>query len=219
MNFSALTQAVLAHQMPFSSTTQVQQWINDGLAYMARHADWPTYQRVSTLTTSAAQPTQQPYALTLPTDFVEMYELVDLGNQMPLHYYSFRDLSAFGNAPPGATGLALDSLPSLGRPFQYALYDGNIWLWPWPDAAYNLGCYYKSSPALLVQPTDTPEIPAAYHHLLVTYAVCYAWRANEDGPEAERWWQMFMREFNDAKWDVQNTDDQTLQIVGSMYWM
>lgn len=75
------------------------------------------------------------------------------------------------------------SATQTGRPVEYAIKpDKSMVLWPIPDAVYTVvGEYYKR-PQQLVNNTDEPLFPAAYHMILVWLAMRYS-AAYQAAPE------------------------------------
>lgn len=75
------------------------------------------------------------------------------------------------------------SATQTGRPMEYAIKpDKSIVFWPMPDAAYTVvGEYYKR-PQTLVNNTDEPLFPQAFHMMLVWLALRYS-GAYQSAPE------------------------------------
>lgn len=88
---------------------------------------------------------QQSY--TLPSDFVEMVQVVRNGNF--------------------TRPLALSDTASYG----YKLFNNKIMLQPIPDAAGSMDLYYKSILPYLSTMDDVPQIPAFFHDLFIHFVV------------------------------------------------
>lgn len=56
---------------------------------------------------------------------------------------------------------------NLGAPRHWSFWNGQLWLYPTPDAVYSLTIAYTKNVTPLVAPGDTPWIPEAYDDALV----------------------------------------------------
>lgn len=65
---------------------------------------------------------------------------------------------------------ALDTDLGAGIPEYYLIWGNTLFLQPKPVGAVNGTLRYIAYPAYLVNDTDSPELPVAYHQLLVVYA-------------------------------------------------
>jgi hypothetical protein len=65
------------------------------------------------------------------------------------------------------------------RPSMWAFFGGKLWVGPKPDKAYILRGEYRRSPQRLALDADTPEMPAAYHRLIVAEAIRLMARSDE----------------------------------------
>jgi hypothetical protein len=77
--------------------------------------------------------------------------------------------------------------PSEGRPYAYAVLGTNLTLYPTPDGPYPLTLRYWRLPADMIQPADTPEIPAQYQELLLAWALKKAYKRENDQAMAQMW--------------------------------
>jgi hypothetical protein len=64
-------------------------------------------------------------------------------------------------------------------PSMWAFYAGKLWVGPKPDKAYTLRGEYRRSPQRLALDADTPEMPEAYHRLIVAEAIRLMARSDE----------------------------------------
>jgi hypothetical protein len=77
--------------------------------------------------------------------------------------------------------------PSSGRPRLYAVLGKNLSLYPTPDTGYPLMLRYWRLPTDMLQPSDTPEVPAQYQELLLAWALKKAYKRENDSAMAQMW--------------------------------
>lgn len=153
---------------------RVNQYINDGLALIARRVQY--YAEEATYDFQTAGGTAlYPW----PADLARARSLRDTDRQQELMAVSLRDIDR--------------SVTTNGWPSYYALDGAGLHLYPTPDNVYNLELrYWKLLPAL-VNDTDVPAIPADWHWLLWVYATwnCYE---SEDDPTMGGYWENRFKE-------------------------
>lgn len=147
------------------TTAVVNQSINDAVNEIESEQDWPWYEAVETITTTAGTATYTPTAgwrrtrEVKPTDDfpLERFSIVELDDQYPFD-------------------------TSQGRPCAYAIDLAKIVLRPTPDAAYTLTHRYIKQETALSADGDAPLIPDQFSPAIVALA-CHIvlGRSREDG--------------------------------------
>jgi hypothetical protein len=197
-----LTNEVLSHQFsPSQYTTYAQGKINQGLDYVAAQTDFRELLDTESYTTSNGTAS---YAL--PSDFSRLYnvEIFDAdGVLMPL---AAETLIGYDTKAPSQTG----------RPQLYVIEGSSLKLWPVPDGAYTIRVRHYRKPASLSGALDEPEIPATYHHLLVSYALWHCYERENDYNSAQYHKARFDEDLAKCRGEVQyDTDDYTQsKLVG-----
>lgn len=160
---------MLAHGFdPTAFSSRINQYLNDAQFLVARRVDYYVDEAVDQFTTTSGTATY-PW----PTNLARMRSLFDTGRNVELEFVSIRDIDRSG--------------PVQGAPSFYALTGSNVQLYPTPDNAYALEMRYWQLPSTLVVDTDTPSIPADWHHLLWVYATAICYEA-EDDPQMGQYW-------------------------------
>jgi hypothetical protein len=164
--FLQLQDEVLAHG--FDSTqyrARIQRWLNEGQHLTMRRVTTRDFVTSSTVTTAAGT-----VSYSLPTDLDRIQDLVRTVDQTPVHPISME---------------WMDTLPpASGAPTLYALSDSGISFYPTPAGVYTLRLRYWKDAADMTLDTDTPTIPSAHQHVLVSYACSRAYRAEDDQERA-----------------------------------
>lgn len=92
---------------------------------------------------------------------------------------------------------------SAGEPIFWSDWDSKIRVYPKPDEAYVLGCFYRAYQSELVNDSDTPLMPLEWRtRLLVPYACARLLRQEggaEAASEADRYWGEYQKAFNDCR--------------------
>jgi hypothetical protein len=197
--FSELTQEVLSHQFsPAQYTTYIQGRLNQGQAYVAAQTD---FRELESIAYSATAEGDAIYDL--PDDFqrIRAVYLMDTDNN-----FNLSDLTAL----PLARYELLDKT-AVGTPSIYTVRSNFLQVWPWPSANLgNLALYYYAKPATLVNAGDTPQIPSAYHNLLVSYALWHCYERENDYNSAMYHKGRFDEDIMKCRGEVQyDTDDYT----------
>lgn len=197
MNLLAMKTEVLNKGFdPTQYGTRIVQWINDGQNLVARRVDYYVDEATSSLTTI---PGTSVYAW--PAGLAHIRSLFDTTRNIEMQYVSIRDI----DRSPVANG----------APMFYALQGENFVLYPVPDSVYNLECRYWMMPPPLAANTDTPTIPADWHHMLICYATWQAYESDDD-PQAGQYWETrFEKELSMFSADVKFPDtDGPVQARG-----
>jgi hypothetical protein len=168
--FKTLQDEVLAHGFDSSYRSRIKAWINEGRAVAERRVRLRTLETTLTRTTTAGATT-----VPLPADFMYMrgITVTSTGEELSPVSIQWMDSLVTGNASP-----------STGRPAYYCLDVGSVRLWPVPDAAYSLLLRYDTEPTDMANDTDDPAFPADYQHILISYAIARAFRAEDDQERA-----------------------------------
>lgn len=167
MNFEELQNEVLGHRLNDTHYREpVKSWLNEGQRFVVLQADLRTQQTSETFVTAADDAN-----LDVPDDYARLISLTNTDDANPLAPISLRDYD--------------DASTSTGKPTGYVVVGNQIYLYPTPDAAYNLRFRYWSLPPEMVETGDTPSIPEQYHHLLVHYALVRAYQRENDYEAAQ----------------------------------
>ncbi len=92
---------------------------------------------------------------------------------------------------------------SAGEPIFWSDWDSKIRVFPKPDEAYTLGCFYRAYQSELSNDSDVPLLPLEWRtRLLVPYACARLLRQEggaEAASEADRYWGEYQKAFNDCR--------------------
>lgn len=199
-NFEGIVNEVLQfgfNDGPQVNRGRVQGWVNEALRQIARQVDAPEFQETDNLTMEVGV-----WELPLPGDFLRLQDVwyPEVGIRLkPL------DLQQFNLRNPQVTQ---------GAPREYTLYKDQLLLFPAPLATgEELVMHYFKRPPALVNPTDIPLLNPDYWHLLVDYAVCRAFEAEDDYEAAQQFQGRFQRDLAAYATDVQARMDDRPRIV------
>jgi hypothetical protein len=200
ITFLDLQNEVLAHGFNASRYRErVKRWLNEGLHRVARYV--AVSPQTEALTTVAGES-----SIELPTGFLRVEALTQ-----------DEDNGALAQLTPVEFA---HTLPSSGRPSEYTVSGGYLYLAPSPDRAYSLTLRYWGNPSDFVNDDDTfidVGMPAAmndYSMLLVSWALSRAYRA-EDDAEMSRFHKMeFAEDLNLLKGDVQLSTRGSKRTIG-----
>jgi hypothetical protein len=178
--------------------SRINMYINDGYLNLVRRVDYYVDENTQDY------PTVQGTAMyPLPTDFARVRSVrrTDLGEEMT------------------AVGLrTIDrSFTTAGAPVFYAMDGANIHLFPVPDQAYPLELRYWKLPALLVNDTDVPTIPADYHSLLIFWAVAAAYSAEDDSQTGALWQAKYDKGLSEFSADMKFPNDDAPNQLTDMW--
>lgn len=124
--------------------------VNEALDAVSLEFDWPWLQGSATITTAAAD---RDYAV--PADWIRTRKLY-IANNEPLELVPSSDV-LWSTAQ--------------GRPTQYAIEGDLVQLFPVPDGVYSVTHKYTKSEPDLSTGSDTPLMPAVFHHAIVALVV------------------------------------------------
>ena len=206
MDLDALVAEVLSHQFAEGQyTTYAKAKLNEGQGFVAAQTDFrELYTAVNTTLSAGTED------LTLPTDFSRLYSLVCLGS-------AGQENTALSQVTPSD----FDSLPtdSTGRPYFYDVVGGTLSVYPTPDASYDIQLRYWKAPTEMAAGSDEPEIPPAYHHLLVSYALVKCFERENDYEAAMYHQNRFDTELMKCRGEVQyDANDKTQPRVAGGMW-
>lgn len=166
---------------------QVKVWINQAVGKIARRVQLiRPLQGTAALNTVAGQA-----GYTLPADDARVLSLREPALARPLEPVSI-----------DAIDEQQSSSSSRGSPQLYALFGGQIVLYPIPDAVYALEQRYERDSTVLVADGDTLPLPDAYGDLPVTWTRARLFEAEDDAEMATYWQGRFDREFVELRSDV-----------------
>ena len=156
--------------------------------------DWDFLQNVSTFTTVAGTDTYTLASIATALSVNGIRTLYGVTNDteggQPLEGCSWLDLERLSFTSQDDD---MDGLPQY-----FAMWNGNIRLYPIPDAAYTMGIYYSLEPAELSADGDEPLIPLAHRaSCIVPYAAALLLE-QEGGGESMNDYDRRMSRFNDA---------------------
>ena len=172
--FTQIIDEVLSHQFSPSQYTAYLQGdgtsdrpgiINEGQRYITAQTDFREMEAVYPFTTVSGTAVVD----SLPSAFQRVRTLTigeTDGSRTPLTQINRSELEV--------------KPVSSGKPEFYCFVGSNLQVWPTPDAAYTLYMTYYRDPSLLTATSDVPEIPAKYHHILVTYALIKCFEREND---------------------------------------
>jgi hypothetical protein len=194
--FAEITDEVLSHQFsPTQYTEYIEKRVNQAQSYVAAQTDFRQLMDTESYTTSNGT---SSYAL--PSDFSRLYDVelvqtdgyvVSLGPEVMARYET-------------------NNTAATGQPQLYAIQGSNLELWPVPDGPFTVRLRYFRNPAELTNSIDVPEIPATYHHLLVSYALWHCYERENDYNSAQYHKARFDEDLAKCRGEVQyDTDDYT----------
>jgi hypothetical protein len=164
--FGEMANEVLANQFSESKYgILVRKWLNDGQVDVATRADIPALIETESIAIVAGT-TSYAY----PSDYLRPIGIYDATNSRQVRARQV-NLSDY-------TG-GIDS-SAVGAPVLYTTTNDGITFYPTPDQSYTGQITYYRRPAEMTDDTDTPEIPAEAHPLLIDYALIRAYRREQD---------------------------------------
>lgn len=191
MDLDALVSEVLSHQFAESQYTNYAKLkLNEAQQYVCAQTDFPEMLSAADIPLVAGTG-----GYNLPDDFsrLKIVSLLDAGNSRdsytPLQSLSQTDFYAL----PDGTGTVTS----------YCITRLDVGVWPVPDTAGTMRVDYYRQPATLTLGTDEPEIPAAYHHLLVSYALIKCFERENDYDAAMYHQSRFDTEIMKCRGEVQ----------------
>jgi hypothetical protein len=163
---------------------QVKVWINQAVGKIARRVSLiQPLQGTAALNTVAGQK-----AYTLPTDDARLLSVREPSLARPLEAVSIDDID--------------EQAAAQGSPQVYALYGGQVVLYPTPDRVYALEQRYERDATTLVADGDLLPLPDPYGDLPVTWTRARLFEAEDDAEMATYWQSRFDRELAELRSDV-----------------
>ncbi len=158
---------------------RVVDWVNAGwLDVQNANPDWQWMQGDFTITCVAAQAVYTPTEAGLTdfaswdTDDVRVY-LGTTANEYAMIYVPYADFKAV---------YMLGTIPT-GRPTYFTVMpDKSLRFYPTPDQAYTIYGNYQKTASDLSGDTDTPELPARFH-MIIVYGALKKYARYEAAPE------------------------------------
>lgn len=199
-NFLGVVNEVL--QFGFNDGPQVNRgriegWVNEALFQIARQVDAPEFQEAAKITMVAGV-----WEIELPEDFLRVQDIYYPEMETRLRPV---DLHQFNMNSPATVQ---------GAPMIYTLYKNLLLLFPAPqNAGEELLMHYIKEPPALVNQTDVPLLNPNYWHLLVDYAVCRAFEAEDDYEAAQAIQGRYQRDLAAYATDVQDRMDDRPRII------
>jgi hypothetical protein len=185
---------------PQVNRKRIEAWINEAQFQIAREVEAPEFQELENL-----QLQQGTYKYPLPSRFLRIQDIY-----YPEIVTRLRpmDLQQFDVAGKGKFE---------GPPEMYTLYKNELWLFPTPNNGTDiLEIHYILNPPALVNETDIPVLNPNYWHLLVQYAVCRAFEAEDDPESAQAHMGRYKTDLAAYATDVQfRIIDRPHQVDGS----
>lgn len=193
---SLITEALSDDFAPSKYQAQVGLWINDCLRLMARNAHIPLSDDTSSPSVVAGTA-----SYSLPTDLVRVVEVWNTSTHEPLEEV---DQTWIDDQP--ATS---------GTPQAYALYQGNLVLWPTPSAVTPIQLRYISTSADLAGSDPLAGvIPDEHAETVVTYCRWHLFRMEDDVEMATYWQAQHEAAFIKLKADLQHRGRRVRQVPG-----
>jgi hypothetical protein len=197
MTLLALRTEVLNHGFdPIIYSSRINQYINDAQELVCRRVMYYTDEGTSDFNTTAGT---SNYAL--PSNFAKVRSIRDTSRYQEMIAVTLRDIDR--------------SAQLTSAPIFYAFDGVTLHLYPTPDQVYPMELRYWSVPADLVNDTDTPTIPPAYHRMLWYWAVRECYAADDDVATAQYWETQFNTILAEFAADVKfPNDDMPTQASG-----
>lgn len=196
--FRQLTDEVLEFQFAVGKYEPLtKRWLNDAQQEAVIQSEFRTQETVASYKTVSGEE-----ALALPEDFSRFIELSKPEVTELLRPVSRQEFDVF--------------TASTGRPVVYVISSDEIFLYPTPDAVYEISLRYWRLPQDMTKDADLPEIPAQYHDLLVAYAMSKAYARENDYQASNFWKTEWEAGVMKMRGEVQSdTFDGPQQVAGS----
>ena len=200
-NFLGIVNEVLQYGFndgPQVNRGRVEMWVNEALFQIARQVDAPEFQEAETITLETGV-----WEIPLPEGFLRVQDIYFPEYETRLKPL---DLQQFNTKNPAKVS---------GTPFQYTLYKNQLLIFPSPapGSGEQIVMHYFKQPAALENQTDVPTLNPNYWHLLVDYAICRAFEAEDDYEAAQQFQGRFQRDLAAYATDVQARMDDRPRIV------
>lgn len=146
----------------------------------SRSNDWAWSHGIGTINTVA-----NTESYSLPSDAVPdtIKVLYFNDTREPLWYWDYEEWFRNYNRFANVTGGVADK----GQPSDYTVLENKIYFWPIPDKVYTFKFPYQKKHTDLSGSTDTPIIPAEWHHVIVSGGLAKAKKfLGDDDWQAEK---------------------------------
>lgn len=160
--------------------SMLDRWLNDGLRIAVAASEY--LQKSQAITVTGTK-------ISLPTDFYKAtgVSLVQGGVKYPVD--------------PGLDS-SLDTDLGTGTPYNYHIWGQEMYFTPTPSTALTGTLRYVAYPASMVADNDIPELPDAYHLMLVVYAAERALLVDGKADKAGAYMQDYRAQLTQLKNDV-----------------
>jgi hypothetical protein len=179
---------------------RIENWIEEAQFQIAREVEAPEFQEVENL-----QLEQGVYKYPLPARFLRIQdiyypEIVTRLRPMDLQQFDIVGKGKFE-----------------GPPEMYTLWKNELWLFPTPNNSTDiLEIHYIENPPPFTSESQTPVLNRNYLHLLVQYATCRAFEAEDDTESAQAHMGRYKTDLAAYATDVQfRIIDRPHQVDGS----
>ena len=151
----------------------------------------------------------------LPSDFMTIHRAENIMNGVP----PFEDLAPLSPMTLNQQDLVPNSI---GTPMFYFLKKNRIRIFPAPDTARTFRIHYSYEVSNMVNPTDIPDVPDAYHEMLAILATIDGFMKDGRNPSAmiakrAYYEQMLKQETNERNEDAPRSIVQTGNDITQMF--
>jgi hypothetical protein len=200
VTFLTLQNSALAGDFdPVRYREDVKRWINEAVGKVSRRVNLiQPLQGNATIETSAGVDTYD-----LPADDIRIHSL--------------RDTETGESLDDVGIDAVDQSVASQGRPAAFALWEGQLRLYPTPDGVYTLELRYERDYGLLAADGDVLPLPDAYADLAVNYARARLFEREDDFEAAQAWQARFESELLELRADLGRQDRTRRRQVRGMW--
>jgi hypothetical protein len=176
---------------------RIEAWVNEAHYQIARQVEAPEFQEAYTYNTETGV-----WEYPLPADFLRVQDIWYPEQEMRLRPV---DLQNFNMTNPQVVA---------GSPAIYTLYKNMLLVFPAPQSnGEELVMHYIKEPRALVNQTDIPILNPNYWHLLIDYAVCRAFEAEDDYEASQQFQGRFQRDLAAYATDVQARSNDRPRVI------
>lgn len=185
---------------PQVNRQRAENWVNEAQHLIARQVEGPEFQK-----NVPVQLVVNQYIYALPADFARVQDVIYPAMSTRLEPTDIQDFDV------------TDVTQVLGPPSRYALDQGNLFLFPNPQAADILTMRYIAVPPTLVNDTDVPVLNPNYLHLLVRYGLIRAFEAEDDYEASQQFQTVWEKQLDAYATDVQWRDADRPRLVAGTW--
>ncbi len=179
---------------PSKYRTLVRRWLNEGAQKVSRAVRLPVSDQTTTISVVAGT---NAYPLSAS---VERVYSVRRANGSFLVEVDIEDATSSGT----------------GSLAHFAIWDGEIYLWPMPRSAETLTVRFRGDITQMSADTDPVNVPEDFADLLVNYAKSKAFAAEDDPEMATYFRNLYETELRNARAALQERSDRPNQVQGMM---